>query len=91
MRIGAAVDALRTRATSVHVQLDLDVLDPAAARANELAPAGGLSPGELREVVATIARRVPVRSLGISAFDPAFDEHGQVFRTVGSVLEALAR
>lgn len=96
LRIGGAermmrahVDALAARVSGVHVQLDLDVLDPAEARANAFAPAGGLSVHELRAIVSVIAQRLPVGSLGISAFDPAYDEHGRVFGAVGAVLESL--
>lgn len=86
-----ALEALHERASGLHVQLDLDVLDASGARANEFAPPGGLSLTELREAIATIAGRIPVLSFGISAYDPAYDERGNVFRAVAGALEALVR
>lgn len=86
-----AVEDLAARVAGVHVQLDLDVLDPAEARANALAPPGGLTAAALRAAVGAIAAAVPVLSLGISAFDPAWDDRGGVFHAVAGVLETLAR
>lgn len=87
----SALDVLPGRAAGVHVQVDLDVLDAGEARANEFAPPGGLSTAELRDALAAIAARGPVSSLGISAFDPEWDERGAVFRAVAGLLETLAR
>ena len=71
-----ALDGLKSR---VYVHLDLDVLDPEkAGKANEFAPAGGLSAEDLKTALGVVRERFAVAAAGIASYDPAFDPDGRV-------------
>jgi arginase family enzyme len=88
----AALDSLRGT-SRMHVHLDLDVLDPdRVAPANELAPPGGLLPGQVEEALRTIRERYSVASATISSYDPSFDGEGRVLdAAIGSVRALVER
>jgi arginase len=65
-------------AERVSLHLDLDVLDPAFARANRWAVPPGLSPDELLGGVRAVLAHAPLAALTLSAYDPAFDDAGGV-------------
>jgi arginase len=86
------VAALATAVPSVErvsLHVDLDVLDPARARANEHAVAPGLEPEELVATVRAIVARGPLAAVTLSAYDPAFDATGSVHRTAIAVLRTI--
>lgn len=77
--LGAAVDKMRGRVGRVHVHLDLDVLDPGAVDpANEFAPEGGLTEGEVEESIRVIRERLEIASATVASYDPSFDHKGSV-------------
>ncbi len=71
--LGPTLDNWAGRLDGVHVHVDMDVHDPAHLRANPYQPQGGLTPGEVRDCVRTVASRLPVVGGTVSAYDPAFD------------------
>jgi arginase len=73
----------------VYVHLDLDVLDPADARANQYAAPGGLSPRALVRTLEAIAAVTPVYALAITAYDPSFDANGKARRTAMEAVSAI--
>jgi arginase len=74
-----ALDGLKSRVGRVYVHLDLDVLDPEkAGKANEFAPAGGLSAEDLKTALGIVRERFAVAAAGIASYDPAFDPDGRV-------------
>lgn len=87
--LGSTLDTLRERVDAIYVHLDLDVLDPKEARANELAAPHGLSPDELAAALAEIGDRFEVAALALSAYDPMYDPEGRVCQAAFSALEAL--
>jgi arginase family enzyme len=73
------LDGLKSRVGRVYVHLDLDVLDPEkAGKANEFAPAGGLSAEDLKSALCVVRERFTVAAAGIAYYDPAFDADGRV-------------
>ena len=61
------------------MHLDLDVLDPEkVGKANEFAPAGGLSAEDLKTALGVVRERFAVAAAGIASYDPAFDADGRV-------------
>ena len=73
------LDGLKSRVGRVYVYLDLDVLDPEkAGKANELAPAGGLSAEDLKSALCVVRERLTVAAAGIASYDPDFDADGRV-------------
>jgi len=73
-------------ARRVHMHLDLDVHDPEKLQANRYTCPGGPSPEALRQAACDVALAVPVVSVTISAYDPAFDAQADIPPLVGDLL-----
>ena len=84
-----SLDELRARVQRVYVHLDLDVLDPDSAPANELAPPDGLWPEELEEGIRAIQERFTLAAAGVASYDPEFDSEGHVLRAGVRLMEVL--
>jgi arginase len=87
--MGNALDALRTRVRRVYVHLDLDVVDPDVAPANEFAPPNGLRLEELEEGIRMIRERFTLAAAGVASYDPEYDGEAQVLRAGVRLMEAL--
>ncbi len=87
--LGHALDALHTRVRRVYVHLDLDVLDPELAPANEFAPPNGLRPEELEEGLRTIRERFTLAGAGVASYDPEYDSEDRILRSGIRLMEAL--
>jgi arginase len=87
--LGDALDELRARVRRVYVHLDLDVLDPAGAPANEFAPPDGLRPEELEEGIRAIQERFSLAAAGVASYDPEYDSEGRVLRAGVRLMEVL--
>lgn len=70
-------DVVGAGSSGLYLHVDLDVLDPSVARANSFASAGGLSVEEVLAVVERAAATAPIRAAAVTAFDPAYDDHGR--------------
>jgi arginase len=66
------VEALRGARAYVHV--DIDVLDPVFVPGVDFPSPGGLTPDELVAAVGTVAARLPVAGLSVTAYDPERDD-----------------
>jgi arginase len=64
----------------VYVHLDLDVLDPTEAVANQWAPPGGLTIEQLEQAIREIQQHVPVKAFGIASYDPECDRNQAALR-----------
>jgi arginase len=84
-----ALDGPARRGRPAYVHVDLDVLDPAEARANALAAADGLSVDELCAAIHAVAERCPIAAAALTAYDPAADEGDRVGDAAGRVAEAI--
>jgi arginase len=74
-RIDRALDGLRKRTRRAYVHLDLDVLDPAVGRGVVDPPVpGGLSAGQLEQLLADIHDRFAVAAATIATYTPANDD-----------------
>jgi arginase len=82
--------ALRARCRRVYVHLDLDVLDPGEARANQFAASGGLTTAQVAEALRVTARHLPIAAAALTAYDPAFDADGRAARAAIGLVEILA-
>ncbi len=88
---GPVIDRLGEIARSVYVHVDLDVLDPGEGRANEYAAPDGLALAELLSLVDLIGQRLTIRAAAITAYDPAFDEDGDIYRAAIEIVDAIIR
>lgn len=81
-RLSAAVDQF-------YLHVDLDVLDPRVARANEYATPGGLTVEEIGDVVVAAAAHRPIAAASLTALDPAFDRGGRAARAALEIARGL--
>ena len=88
-RVAGVLRQMRPPARHVYVHLDLDVLDPAHARANQYGVPGGLTPASLVKTLAAIADVAAIYALAITAYDPECDTDGATQRTAFQAIHAL--
>ena len=62
----------------VYIHLDLDVIDPGHARANQYGAPGGLTPSSLQRTLGAIVSIAPLYALAITAYDPIWDRDGRM-------------
>lgn len=84
------LDTLQQRAATVYLHIDLDVLDPAVARANSYAAEGGLALGQAEAVVHALRARFDLGAIALTAYDPSCDPEGQVPPAAFALLDAAA-
>lgn len=88
-RLTDHVRSLASRVDGVYVHLDLDVLDPAEARANALAAPDGLTVQRTVVAISTIGSHLPIRAAALTAYDPAFDPDRAVCRAAQELAVAV--
>ncbi|MEX5721390.1 arginase family protein [Geodermatophilus maliterrae] len=88
--VEAALDGLVGRVDVVHWHVDLDVYDPSIAPANDYAAPGGLTVGEVLDLLERTAARLPVVSATLASYDPAHDPVGRLRATALDLLEQVA-
>jgi arginase len=90
-RPGDLVDAYGPHATGdnrVYLHVDLDVLDPRAAIANQWPTPGGPLLDEVTQAVADVARVGVIDAIGLASYDPAADRDGRAREAALAILEA---
>ncbi len=81
---------LAARTKNVYVHVDLDVLDPELAPANQFAPPGGLTPAELHQALGLIAERFDVRAAALASYNPEVDASGEALAAAQEVVKRIA-
>lgn len=87
--LAPALTMLRARVERVYVHLDLDVLDPAYAQANEFARPDGLLPDEVQAAIVQIKRQFTICASGVASYDPACDTTEQAFRAGVQLIQSI--
>ena len=82
--------ATGTGALRYYLHIDLDVLDPEAARANQFAADGGLTVDDVAATIRAAADAVGIGAAAITAFDPAFDPDGRATRAAIEIARVVA-
>ena len=85
-----ALVALRARVNNIYLHIDMDVLDPGEAPANEFAPPGGLTTDQVEEVIRTTAAPFMIRAAALTAYDPAYDQADRTYRPGVRLMDAIA-
>ena len=74
----------------VYVHVDLDVLDPSEAVANQRTPpGGGFAVKTLLDAVKVIRNHARIKGLGFASYDPNEDGNGRALQAACSVVEAV--
>jgi arginase len=84
-----ALANLRARLQKIYLHIDLDVLDPAAARANTYAPPGGLSLDQVLEAVGMLRETFQFVSGGLASYEPEIDPEGRALRAAFRIMESM--
>jgi arginase len=83
---------LQAECPSIYLHLDLDVLDPTEAIANEYAAPNGLSIPHMLGIIEMIGEFVTIEACGVASYDPAYDrDHATLqagFQLIERVLAA---
>jgi len=82
---------LAAQTDGVYVHLDLDVLDPKEAVANQWVPPGGLTTETIRNFVKETRHHTAIKAVGIASYDPDADRDGRAGRAAASIIESLLR
>jgi arginase len=84
------LQSVSERVDRIYLHLDLDVLDASVAAANTFAVAGGLTVDDVRYAFSTIAEKLDIRAITLSAFDPDADRDGSAARAAIELIRAAA-
>lgn len=80
---------LAKQVEEVYLHIDLDVLDPREATANQWTPPNGISVRLLLDAVAVVRKYVNVAALGIASYDPKIDHDRRAMAAAMAVVEAV--
>ena len=86
----AALLRLGDRVKTTYVHLDMDVLDPQVARANEYAEPGGLTVREIEAALGEVTSRLSVGAAVLTAYDPRCDSDGAGLQAGLRLLRVIA-
>lgn len=73
----------------IYLHIDLDVLDPAEAIANQWTPPNGITIQTLLSAVADIREQMKPAALGIASYDPAVDGDVRALSAALDVIKVL--
>jgi arginase len=80
---------LRRQVSQLYVHVDLDVLDPTEATANQWTPPNGITVRTLLDAIAEARRHMDVVALGIASYEPAIDQNGRALSAAVEVIKAV--
>jgi arginase len=83
------LETLSERVANFYVHLDVDVLDESEGRANSYACGGGLSAEALFTVLDLLQKSGRIKAAGITSYDPACDENGEVRAVIDNAARML--
>jgi arginase len=73
----------------VYLHIDLDVLDPREATANQWAPPGGLRVASMRDALADVRQMLPIKAVGLASYSPEIDRDGCALRAALTMIDTL--
>jgi arginase len=83
------IESMSPKVDGVYVHLDLDVLDPKEAVANQWTPPGGFTVEILKEAVKEIHRHTQVKGFGIASYDPEWDRNQNSLKAACAAVESI--
>lgn len=79
----------RTQIDGVYLHLDLDVIDPQDATANQWAPPGGLRIAAMQHAIAEVRRMLPIKAVGLASYSPEIDRDGRALQAALTMIETV--
>lgn len=89
VQLRQVLDQLGSRAGTVYLHMDLDVLDPSEGRANAFAVDKGLVLGQVLEVIRMIRARLEIGAVALTAYDPTCDPDARMCAVARSIVAEL--
>ena len=83
------LNRLEQQVEKIYIHVDLDVLDPVEAPANQLNVADGLWVDEVREAIMIAGRNIRIAGAGLGSYDPSVDPDGKTAEAAIKILETL--
>ena len=89
--LGPALDSFRAhpQIDGVYLHLDLDVLDPHEATANQWSPPGGLGVASMEHALAEVRRMLPIKAVGLASYSPDVDRNGRAMQAALTMIDTL--
>jgi arginase len=88
--LDVALTELARHVSRVYLHIDLDVHEPAEARANQYAAPDGLSPSTVRDLVRVVASRFQIVAAALTAYDPSYDADGRMLEAASQLMQEIA-
>jgi arginase len=85
----ACLTLAQTGVKTLHLHIDVDVIDPLMATANSFAVGNGLSKADVIEVIRYFITMFRVSSLTIASYDPAFDTDDKMLGIIDEIVELV--
>ena len=82
-------DRLEKQVEKIYIHVDLDVLDPVEAPANQLNVPDGLWVDEVCEAIMIAGRNIRIAGAGLGSYDPSVDPDGKTAEAAIKILETL--
>jgi arginase len=81
--------SLSNHVSGAYVHLDLDVLDPKDAVANQWPTPGGFSVEILQRAIEHIRKQLPIKGFGIASYDPDCDPDQKALQAACRAAESI--
>lgn len=83
--------SLQSRVEQIYLHIDLDVLDPQEAKANEFAPPDGLTVSQVESAIQMLQEYFTIAAAGLASYDPAYDDKAKTFQAGVCFMNLIAR
>lgn len=91
VQLPQVLERLRSRADTVYLHIDLDVLDPAEGTANVFATPHGLLLPQVLQVIEMMRRGLDIAAVALTAYDPTCDPEARIPAAARSILAEVLR
>jgi arginase len=80
---------LNANIDTLHIHVDVDVIDPEVGIANGYSVPNGLLPIEVTDVIKLFGEKIPISSATISSYDPSYDHEGKILSAIGEIINSI--